>query len=379
MCGDAVEKNGTTSDLLRDTQGSAQLCGLCYVQDEMPGIQRVRYGRRFRYLDPDGKPIRDKEVLRRIDCLRIPPAWEGVWICALAHGHLQATGRDSRGRKQYLYHAQWIQLRNEVKFAHMLQFAGALPALRRQVDADLARRGLPRAKVEATIVRLLESSLIRIGNEEYLRENQSFGLTTLRRRHVVIASSNIRFAFRGKSGQWHERSIHDRRVATILRRMLDLPGQELFRCRDDDGELRTIASDDINAYLRAATGADFTAKDIRTWHATVTAACELRELGPFTAVREGKQKVTEAVRRVAALLGNRPAVCRKYYIHPEVLASYRSGILLPALEAISRELDARFPAELDPLENAVRLFLTWRQSVASAPPLQTAGCAPAAD
>lgn len=347
--------------LWRDPEASALAAGLRYMHDGMAGIRRRRCGNGFRYFDPEGKPIKDRETLARIRALAIPPAWDAVWICPSMHGHLQATGRDARGRKQYLYHPEWAGWRNEVKFARLLQFAEALPALRRQVTADLSRRGLPREKIVAVVVRLLETSLIRVGNEEYQRENRSYGLTTLQRRHVDIGTDEIRFAFRGKAGLWHEKKVSDRRMARILRQILDLPGQELFRYRNGGGEIRTVASEDVNTYLREATGADFTAKDIRTWHATVTAAAELRAIGPFATVREGKKKVTQAVREVARRLGNRPAVSRKYYIHPAITDTYLEGQLLPSLEAILARLDNTFPSELDPMETAVKIFLDWRQ------------------
>lgn len=353
-------------ELWRDPKASAQAVGLHYMHDGLAGIRRRRCGNGFRYFAPDGEPLRDPDTLARIRTLMIPPAWTEVWISPSPHGHLQATGRDARGRKQYLYHPQWADWRSEVKFARLLQFADALPSLRRQVAADLRRPGLPREKILAAVVRLLEKSLIRIGNEEYQKENRSYGLTTLRRRHVEVDTDEIRFAFRGKAGLWHEKNISDRRVARILRQVLDLPGQELFRYASDEGDMRTVASEDVNLYLREATGADFTAKDIRTWHATVAATAWLREIGPFTSLRQGKKNVTEAVREVARRLGNRPAASRKYYIHPTIIDSYLEGLLLPSLETIASRLDETFPPELDPTETAVRVFLEWRQQKTTA-------------
>jgi len=352
-------------ELWRDLAASARAAGLRYVHDGLPGIRRRRCGRGFMYIAPDGEAIRDPRALKRIRSLVIPPAWVEVWICSSPRGHLQATGRDDRGRKQYLYHPDWAELRNEVKFAHILQFAEALPLLRHRVDSDLRRRGFPRERILAAVVRLLERSLIRVGNEAYLRENNSFGLTTLRRSHVEVETEEIRFAFRGKSGKWHERSVRDRRVARVLRQMLDLPGQELFRYVNGDGELRTVASEDVNGYLREVTGAEFTAKDIRTWHATVCASAALRSIGPAASAAAARKNVARAVREVAQMLGNRPAASRKYYIHPEILESYRDGALLPALDAILPEIDERFPAELDALENAVKVFLEWRRQNAA--------------
>lgn len=348
-------------ELWRDPVASARAVGLRYMHDGLPGIRRRRCGSGFLYLGPDGTALRDRQVLERIRSLVIPPAWTGVWICPSPRGHLQATGRDARGRKQYLYHPAWTDFRNEVKFVHILQFAEALPLLRRRVAADLGRRGLSREKILAAVVRLLEISLIRVGNEAYLRENNSFGLTTLQRGHVEVATSEIRFAFRGKSGQWHEKSVQDRRVARVLRQILDLPGQELFRYVNGSGELRTVASEDVNDYLQETTGADFTAKDIRTWHATVCAAAALRSLGPATSPSQAKKNIARAVREVARHLGNRPAASRKYYIHPAILDAYRDGTLLPALDAILPGIDETFPPELDVLETAVKVFLAWRQ------------------
>jgi DNA topoisomerase-1 len=345
----------------RDPQAAARAVGLRYVHDGMPGIRRRRCGRGFAFFGPDGELIRDRQALERVRALVIPPAWQDVWICCTATGHLQATGRDRRGRKQYLYHASWGEIRNEVKFARILHFADTLPVLRQQVDHDLRKRNFPREKMLAAVVRLLEKSLIRIGNEEYLRQNLSFGLTTLRRDHVEIEDSEIRFSFRGKAGKWHERSVQDRRVSRVLRQILDLPGQELFRYLDKEEELRAISSEEVNDYLRQATGADFTAKDIRTWHATVAAAAELQDLGPWRSPAEAKRKVGQAVRQVARLLGNRPAASRKYYIHPEILDSYLHGQLLPSLDRILSRVDENFPPELSPMEYAVKIFLAWKR------------------
>ena len=347
--------------LRSDLAASARAVGLHYVHDGFPGIRRRRCGKGFLYLGPQGAVLRDKTNLERIRSLVIPPAWTEVWICVSPRGHLQATGRDARGRKQYLYHPAWAEFRKEVKFARILQFCDSLPILRRRVAADLGRKGLSREKILAAIVRLLEKSLIRVGNEVYLRENDSFGLTTLQRRHVDVDAAEIRFAFRGKAGQWQERSVHDRRVARVLRQILDLPGQELFRYLDGNGEARLVGSEDVNAYLQETTGADFTAKDIRTWHATVCAAADLRAIGPAATPTQARKNVTQAVREVARMLGNRPAASRKYYIHPEILEAYRDGTLLPTLEEILPRIDESFPPELDALETAVRIFLESRQ------------------
>ncbi|MEZ4599863.1 MAG: hypothetical protein R2940_08745 [Syntrophotaleaceae bacterium] len=349
--------------LLRDPEASAQAVGLRYMHDGLSGIRRRRHGKGFTYLDQNGQTIRDKLILERIRSLVIPPAWTEVWISPTSDGHLQATGRDERGRKQYLYHPEWAEFRNRVKFSHILQFADALPLLRRRVEADLRQRRPTRERILAAVIRLLEKSLIRVGNEAYRRENDSFGLTTLRRQHVEVTAAEIRFSFRGKSGKWHERSVRDRRVAGVLRKILELPGQELFRYLDDEGELRTVASEDVNEYLQAATGSEFTAKDIRTWHATVGAADALRSLGPAESASQEKKNIAAALRQVAGLLGNRPAASRKYYIHPLILQSYAEGTLLPALDLILEKVEENRPPELDPMETAVKIFLEFRRSM----------------
>jgi DNA topoisomerase-1 len=275
----------------------------------------------FRYTGPDGRLIRNPADLKRITALAIPPAWKDVWICPDPKGHLQATGRDARGRKQYRYHAQWRTHRDTNKFDRLEEFAAVLPKLRARVQADLARPGLPREKVLATVVQLLEKSLIRVGNDEYAKTNKSFGLTTLRDQHVDVKGGTVRFRFRGKSGKLHNVVINDRRLARIIKHCRDLPGQELFQYLDDEGEVRDVNSADVNAYLREITGRDFTAKDFRTWSATVLAATALREqAGGSTAAL--KKNVVRAVEAVSGLLGNTPAVCRKSYIHPVVLECY---------------------------------------------------------
>ena len=280
-------------------------------------------GRGFRYVSAEGAPIRDKEILGRIRSLAIPPAWREVWICPAAHGHLQAVGRDARGRKQYRYHPRWRAVRDGTKYARLVDFARALPRIRARVRADLARRGLSRETVLATVVRLLESTAIRIGNESYARQNGSFGLTTLRNRHVTIQGSQLRFEFRGKGGKRHCVRVSDRRVAGIVRRCQDLPGQELFQYRDESGQIETIDSADINAYLRQIGGGAFTAKDFRTWVGTVLAARLLAARGEPAQSRAARRRhVREAVVRVSAQLGNTPAICRKCYVHPVVIETY---------------------------------------------------------
>jgi DNA topoisomerase-1 len=309
---------------------AANAAGLRYVTDAEPGIRRRRVGRSFSYTGPDGSPVRDRRVLARIKALAIPPAWRSVWICPRADGHLQATGRDERGRKQYRYHPRWREVRDETKYGRMLEFGRALPALRQRVDADLARAGLPREKVLAAVVQLLERTLIRIGNEEYARANDSFGLTTMHDDHVTFTGGSLRFSFRGKSGKEHRLGLHDRRLARIVRRCRDLPGQHLFQYLDEQGEQHAIGSGDVNDYLRELTGRDFTAKDFRTWFGTVLAAHCLLDAEPAATEREGKAQIARAIETVSERLGNTPAVCRRCYVHPLVLDAYTNGDLRSA-------------------------------------------------
>jgi DNA topoisomerase I len=302
---------------------AAATAGLRYVRDEQPGIERRRCGDGFVYVGADGKTIRNTTVLDRIRALAVPPAWTNVWICPDQRGHIQATGRDAKGRKQYRYHAAWRAHRDETKFDRLQAFADVLPLIRRRTNADLEQSGLPRNKVLATIVQLLEKSLIRVGNEEYARHNQSFGLTTLRSRHVRVNGGTLRFQFRGKSGVRHSVSVNDRRLARVVKQCRDLPGQELFQYLDEAGEAQVVDSGDINGYLKEITGQDFTAKDFRTWSGTVLAATALREVPPPGTKRETERNVNVAIEAVAGLLGNTPTVCRKSYVHPGVVDAYR--------------------------------------------------------
>jgi DNA topoisomerase-1 len=319
-----------------DPLESAQAVGLRYVSDAIPGIQRRRAGKGFTYIGPDGKPVRDKATLQRIKSLVIPPAWTDVWICPRADGHLQATGRDAKGRKQHRYHPQYRDVRDKVKYSRMKAFAAALPVIRERVREDLARQGVPREKVLAAVVRLLETTLIRVGNDEYAKQNDSFGLTTMRDEHVDVSGARMRFRFKGKSGKEHQIELSDPRLAKIVKRCQDLPGEELFQYVDEEGAVRDVASEDVNTYLREITGEDFSAKDFRTWNGTVLAAVALGECPACETQAEIKKNVVATIKQVAEKLGNRPATCRKYYVHPAVLDSYTAGELLESLKPAAR-------------------------------------------
>ncbi len=347
--------SGLTVAVFVDPVESARAAGLRYVTDDEPGIRRRKSGKGFSFLDPQGKTVKDPKVVERIRKLAIPPAWTDVWICPRANGHLQATGRDARGRKQYRYHAEWRSVRDETKFGRMIAFGEILPRIRERVDQDLSLRGLPREKVVAAVVKLLETTLIRVGNPEYAKQNNSFGLTTLRNRHVDISGSTLHFEFRGKSGQDHSVEIHDRRLARIVRQVRDLPGQKLFQYLDDDGERQSISSEDVNDYLRATTGEEFSAKDFRTWGGTVLALSALLELGPCETEQEASRAVVEAVKQVSASLGNRPAICRKFYVHPLVIESYLEGSL--PQDGRSGDPDDEDPTGLRRLEGQVLKLL----------------------
>lgn len=301
---------------------------LQYYADDRPGIQRLSVGRRLTYLDARGKELTDPRQLDRIERLVIPPAWTDVWICPRANGHLQATGRDAKGRKQYLYHVRWQELSNRTKFKRLRHFGESLPALRRRITRELKQPGLPHSKVVAAVIALLDRTMIRVGNEEYARANGSYGLTTLRNRHVQVRGSQLRFRFQGKSGKAHEIDLEDRRLAKIVRRCQELPGQELFQYLDDEGKPRSIGSDDINTFLRATMGKSFTAKDFRTWKATALVFSALRSQDEMPASpTAGKRVVNQAIRDVARLLGNTVTVCRSYYVHPEITSRFLDGKL----------------------------------------------------
>jgi len=341
------------------SRASARSAGLKWVSDARPGLRRVRVGKGFRYLRASGTPAAAADVAR-IRSLAIPPAWTDVWICPEPRGHVQATGRDKKGRKQYRYHPRWRAVRDETKYGRLLDFGCALPRIRAAVEHDLERRGLPREKVLATVLRLLEKTLIRVGNEEYARANRSFGLTTLTDRHVTVRGPRIAFRFRGKSGKVHEFGIRDRDLSRIVKRCQDLPGQELFQYRDAGGRRRTVDSGDVNAYLRALSGRDFTAKDFRTWAGTVRAAFALAALPAPASQRQARAAVKEAIGEVARRLGNTPAICRKSYVHPAVVDSFVEGGLRRKLRSRVRAARiARVLRQLRPAEAALlRLLAT---------------------
>ena len=366
--GAAVGVNGDGADealalgaeLVTDPEAAAAAAGLRYVHDGGPGIRRKRAGKGWSYAGPDGKPIKDRAELARFKALGIPPAYGDVWISPDPLGHLQATGRDAKGRKQYRYHPRWREIRDETKYGRMVAFGEALPAIRAQVNQDMAKHGLPREKVLATVVRLLETTLIRVGNEEYARTNESYGLTTMRDEHVAVTGSTVRFAFRGKSGKEHHIDIRDRRLATVVKRSQDLPGQELFQYVDADGSRQTIDSGDVNAYLQQITGHHFTAKDFRTWAGTVMAARALQEFAEFDSQVQAKQNVVRAIETVAQRLGNTRAVSRKSYVHPAIIDAYLDGSLLSTLrQRVEQELSEGLE-DLEPEEAAVLAFLRSR-------------------
>jgi DNA topoisomerase I len=333
----AARSTATSTEAREDPREIARASGLRYTTDSQPGFTRHRAGRGFAYRDRDGAPIRDEDVLERIRKIVIPPAWTDVWISAWPNGHLQATGRDARGRKQYRYHPRWRERRGAENFGRMISFAKALPKIRRRAERDLAKRGLPREKVLGAVIRLLELTLIRVGNDEYARLNRSFGLTTLRDRHARIRGSEVRFRFRGKGGIMHEVGLRDRRLASIVRRCQELPGQDLFQYVDEEGVNRNVTSDDVNEYLRDISGGDFTAKDFRTWAGTLLAYRALRALQPEDHGTAARKNVAEAMKVTAERLGNTPAVARGSYVHPAVLEAYLEGDIGGALVDAAEE------------------------------------------
>jgi len=330
-----------------DSLETAKAAGLRYVYDSRPGIRRLKSGAGFRYVGTDGKPVRDPETLGRIKSLVIPPAWKDVWICPVANGHLQATGRDARGRKQSRYHPRWRSTRDEAKYERMLAFGKALPRIRQHVARDLALPGMPREKVLATVVGLMEKTLIRVGNVEYAKANKSYGLTTMKRRHVKVIGGRLRFDFDGKSGVHHTIDVCDKRLVKVVEACRDLPGYELFEYVDEAGEIRVVDSTDVNQYLQERTEEHFTAKDFRTWAGTVLACATLRKFEDFGTEGEAKKNVVQAIAEVAKKLGNTPAVCRKCYVHPTVLDCYLDGSMKDAAPSKIRTMRGLRQEELD--------------------------------
>jgi DNA topoisomerase-1 len=335
----------------------AEEAGLRYVSDDQPGYTRKSKGGDFEYFDTEGKAIRDEARVLRIRRIAIPPAYKDVWICPSPNGHIQATARDARGRKQYRYHERWREARDENKYDRILVFGHALPKIRRQINQDMGLRDLPRNKVLATVVHLLGRTFIRIGNEEYARENQSFGLTTMRNRHVDVKGARLRFSFKGKSGVKHEIDVNDRRLANIIRKLQDLPGQDVFQYEDEAGEVRNVTSQDVNEYLQEITGEEFTAKDFRTWAGTVLTAMALNAQGPAENEAQAKKNVKDAIAAVAKILGNTPTICRKCYVHPVVLESYLDGDMIEGLRQKTEEALSESLEDLRAEEAAVMSFL----------------------
>ena len=338
----------------------AEDAGLRYVTDDQPGYTRKRKGDDFEYFDTDGKRIRDETRLLRLRRLAIPPAYTDVWICPMPNGHIQATGRDARGRKQYRYHERWREARDENKYDRMVVFGKALPKIRRRINRDLAQRGLPRSKVLATVVQLLERTFIRIGNDEYAKQNESFGLTTMRNHHVDVKGETLKFRFKGKSGVSHEVDVSDRRLAKIIRQLQDLPGQDVFQYVNGDGKVRDVTSQDVNDYLREITGEEFTAKDFRTWAGTVLAAMALNAQEKFENKTQAKKNVKDAISAVSKILGNTPTVCRKCYVHPDVLETYLDGDMIEGLKQKTEETLAKKLRNMRAEEAAVMSFLQAR-------------------
>jgi DNA topoisomerase-1 len=343
--------------MLVDTRQAAQFAGLSYATTDQPGLRRRRSGRGFSYRNPGGEVIGDRDELRRIRSLAIPPAWKDVWICPDPNGHIQAVGFDEKGRKQYRYHPKFREVREGVKFEHVVLFAEALPELRRRIAADMAAPGLGRAKVLATVVHLLETTMIRIGNASYAKANKSYGLTTLLARHVKIDGAELRFHFKGKSGKTWRLSVRDRRVARIVKGCQELPGQHLFQYLDEAGQRQIVTSTHVNAYLKAASGADITAKDFRTWTGTVLAAMALSDMESGETLARARKNVTQAIERVASCLGNTPSICRKCYVHPQIVSAYLDG---RPLLTVRNQIEIR-PSDdvgaLRPEEQAVLTFL----------------------
>lgn len=359
LCTRARNGKLTEADIVSDSAEAAKEAGLYYISDDRPGYRRRPHNGDFQYLDTEGKKIRDEQRLLRIRRLAIPPAWTDVWICPSPTGHIQATGRDARRRKQYRYHERWREIRDENKFARLADFAAALPKIRRRVNQDLKLPALPRQKVLATVVRLLEQTFIRVGNEEYARENKSFGLTTMKNRHVAVKGPQLRFRFRGKSGRQHEVDMTDQRIAKVVAKCQDLPGQDLFQYVSDNDEVHNVTSQDVNAYLRDITGEDFTAKDFRTWAGTLLATLALSLQKEFETKKQAKANVKTAISAVAELLGNTPAICRRCYVHPAVVEAYLNEEPISGLNGTAKH---RGRVKLGAAERAVLKFLRMERT-----------------
>jgi DNA topoisomerase I len=342
-----------------DPKDAAESAGLRYVSDSRPGIRRKKAGSGFTYIGVDGVRLTERDALQRIKSLAIPPAWTGVWICPFANGHLQATGRDAKGRKQYRYHPRFREIRESTKYEHVVAFADELPLIREKVSEDMSLRGLPRQKVLATVVHLLETTLIRVGNDDYAKQNNSYGLTTLKNRHVAVDGHEVRFRFTGKRKQWSLR-VRDRRVAKIIRACQDLPGQELIQYVDEEGVCRDVTSADVNDYLKEITGKDITAKDFRTWAGTVLAAMTLSELESFDSAAQAKRNLRNAIEKVSSRLGNTPTICRKCYVHPEILNSYIDGNLVLEIKSEAENALQSVVGSLKPEDAAVLAMLRGR-------------------
>jgi DNA topoisomerase-1 len=357
-----LQERPSETENVVDARDAAESAGLRYVSDEEPGIRRKKAGKGFSYVKPGGSKVEDPDTLWRIKKLVIPPAWTDVWICPHENGHIQATGRDAKGRKQYRYHAAFREIRESTKYEHMMEFAQALPVIRQTIDAHMRLKGLPQEKVLATVVHLLETTLIRVGNADYAKQNQSYGLTTLRDPHVKAEGKELRFQFKGKSGKIWQLKVQDRRIAKIVKACQDLPGQDLFQYLDDEGNRHAISSADVNGYLKEITGRDITAKDFRTWAGTVLAAMALAEFEGVDTQAKAKKNVRAAIERVSARLGNTPTICRKCYVHPEILSCYMGGdLLLDIKEEVQEELSSNL-AGLKPEEAAVLALLEGRLS-----------------
>jgi len=343
-----------------DPKDAAESVGLRYVSDGRPGIRRKKVGAGFNYVRPDSSKLTGPDALKRIKALAIPPAWTDVWICPSPDGHIQATGRDAKGRKQYRYHARFREVRESTKYERVVAFADALPSIRETVREHMALRGLPREKVLATVVHLLETTLIRVGNDDYARQNNSYGLTTLKNRHAAVEGNEVRFRFTGKGGKQWSLRVRDRRIAKIIKACQELPGQELLQYIDEQGNCQDVTSTDVNEYLKAITGKDITAKDFRTWAGTVLAAMTLSELQSFDSAAQAKRNLRSAIEKVSARLGNTPTICRKCYIHPEVLNSYMDGNLVLEIKSqVESELRSAVE-DMKPEEAAVLALLRGR-------------------